>query len=206
MLYMKAGWGAREESLSLCQDRLEGWVGELVRVDPLLAEWYESNENGIDPDSVATEADWSRMLEEGRIGEGLGSVIAAWAGSEGGYGLTLHCGVTLPLMPNQLHLSMPHSGGFTNDSTQSEKAVKRTTKIWSPDYVVISDSSLGLEVEVAADGFQPGWMNCVPLGSDRSVKMRRLGWDEIAVFDGYVIHASADTGHGLSLSVVSEWR
>lgn len=205
MYYLKAGWSARSESISSYRERLEEWVRELARFDALLANWYESTEEAADPGAVAIEADWQRMLEEGRIDDELGSVIAAWAGSEDGYGLTLHCGVTVPLIPNQLHLSAPPDGGFVDDATKCQKVLTRTAQIWSPQYVVISDSSLGLEVEVESDGFQPGWMNCVMKGSDRFVRMRRLGWTEVADFDDYALFASVSGIGDLVASTFADW-
>jgi hypothetical protein len=204
MLYLKAGWVARSESLASCRARLEAWLEVLAQVDALMVTWHESIEDSID--GVAVGADWRRMLEEGRIDAELGSVIAAWAGSEDGYGLTLHCGVISALIPNQLHLSIPSSGGFTGDLALSQGVIRETSQIWSPDYVVISDSSLGLEVEVESDGFQPGWMNCVTRGSNRSDRMRMLGWEEIMSFGDYVAFTSAETVRELAPSLFSGWR
>lgn len=205
MYYLKAGWPARSESISSCHERLEEWASDIARLDALLVNWYESTEEAEDPGAVAVEANWQRMLEEGRIDDELGSVIAAWAGSEDGYGLTLHCGVTVPLLPNQLHLSTPPDGGFVNDTARCQEALTRTAQIWSPHYVTISDSSFGLAIEVESDGFQSGWMNCVMKGSDRFARMRRLGWEEMADFDDYVVFSSAESVADLAASTFADW-
>ena len=147
--YIGAYWGARQEPVEQCADRLERCLRGLRDLDPSLSTWFKpaasrkSANEPVDVDPVALVelllAGRNRTDFGNRVIERLGFEVSMWNGAEPSIGLSAAVGA-YPLQPTILNnfllrLPSPDEGaGSIYEPQTAEQLFRIAVESWSPEW------------------------------------------------------------------------
>jgi hypothetical protein len=175
-VYVGAYWGARQESLSACADRLAGYLQALAQIHPLFGQWYRTGSSRRDAKRSPIEATPGaladflfagrarRDVEPRTVMEELGYTEAVWNGERTEVGLMIRCGAFSenPRIGNAIVLSLPAPEGpgiELYDRSTLERVFEATVTWWDPEWATAITNRLR-EIQ-EGDRVTAGWATFV---------------------------------------------
>ena len=224
-LYAGAYWGARQESLDACAERVDAFMKGLCSLDPALATWYTLGRSRRDAlrHQVSIEHDVLRkLLESGRhrgdfdraVIEDLGYSMGLWNGEEPSVGLHIGCGMTSPYVTNAVVINLPRTdedlGGLGSVDT-ARQLMRLLVQCWDPEWSTLSSHDWREEQQALPNEPVLGWMTYARWWTEPSAlppiaAAQRLGQGSLITVAQELRHVSGSQLMAIRQALASDLR